>query len=532
LNNLTTKVLISLVILVSWAKAGLAGDWILHTINLLVFTFSITLIKPKYNIRFRLLSILPLIIVSTQFLLSYSNPLFKIIDESGWAKLNIDKYFSQETDIHKNILVSKVFKDIETLSDQNPELALAIFFDFKNHFFDKYPSYDGPTANLIFEFEGMIQNHPNPFIPSSVLSNKGLIFNFINTISQVLIGFILFFSINKRKHIRRILLVLSINIGILAFVGILQKLNYKPSDSHLEIFGIWNTPEPRYFFSSFTYKNHWSAFALMGFSTSIALLVDSYRRYGKSFTKKISNFLLFLSTLFIIISFPLSGSRSGTILMILSFALLSFTTLKFLGFLTYRNVFIFLVLIILGLIAVLSFISKVNSNTTDEMTNNIKIQLTELSHGKLPLRILLWNDLFEQIIHRPIYGYGFNSYKIINPIYQSPEVRNLREKGVQLARQKYTPLIGYAHNDWLERISEFGLIGLFCVTPFLYFIFIQLFKSYSLFNKLILIGLVIYLIYSFIDFPSQTPANLILFSSLVGITLKYSFLTQKRVFAK
>ena len=529
MNNLTTKVLISLVILVSWAKAGLAGVWILHTINLLVFALSITLLKSKEKIRFRLLSIFPIIILSTQFLLSYSNPLFTIIDESGWAKLNIDKYFSQETDIHKVILVSKVFKDIETLSDQKPELALAIFFDFKNHFFDKYSSYDGPTANLIFEFERMIQNHPNPFIPSSVLSNKGLLIDFINTISQVLIGFILFFNINKRKQIRSILLVLSINIGILAFVGILQKLNYTPSDSRLEIFGIWNTPEPRYFFSSFTYKNHWSAFALMGVSTSIALLVDSYRRYGKSFTKKISNFLLFIAALFIVISIPLSGSRSGTILMILSFALLSFTTLKFFGFLTSKNVILFLIVIILGNIGLFSFISKINSNTTNEMTNNFKSQFTDLTQGKPPLRMLLWNDLLAQIKKKPIYGYGFNSYKTINPLFQSPEVRKLREKGVQSARQKYTPLIGYAHNDWLERISEFGLIGLLCVTPFLYFIFIQLFKGYSLFNKLMLIGLVIYLIYSFIDFPSQTPACLILFSTLVGITLKYAFLTQKKL---
>ena len=532
MNNLTTKVLIALVILVSWAKAGLAGDWILNTINLVVFALLITLFKAKEKIQFRLLSILPILILCAQFLVSYSNPLFTVIEESGWAKLNIDKYFTQETDIEKIILVSKVFKDIEILSDKKPELAHAVFFDFKNHFFDKYPGYDGPTAILIFEYEKIIRNRPNSFVPSSVISNRGLLIDFINKISQVLIGIILFFNVNKRKYIRSILLVLSVNIGILAFVGILQKLNYTPSDSRLEILGIWNAPEPRYFFSSFTYKNHWSAFALMGLCTSIALLVDSYRRYGKSFTKKISNFLLFLSILLIVISIPLSGSRSGTMLMILSFALLSFTSFMFLGFLTSKNVFLILFVIILGNIGLFSFISKINGNTTNEMTNNIKIQFTELAQGKLPLRILLWNDLFEQIKHRPVYGYGFNSYKTINPIFQSLEVRNLREKGVQSPRQKYTPLIGYAHNDWLEKISEFGLIGLLSVFPYLYLIFIQLFKSYSLFNKLTSLGLVIYLIYSFIDFPNQTPACLILFSTLVGVTLKYAFLSQKKLSAQ
>lgn len=529
MNNLTTKVLIALVILVSWAKAGLAGDWILNTINLLVFALSLSLLKSKEKIRFRLLSVLPIIILTVQFLLSYSNPNFKVIDESGWAKLNIEKYFSEETDIEKIIIVSEVFKDMEILSKQKPELGHAIFFDFKNHFFDKYPNYDGPTARLIFEYERIIQNFPNSFIPSSVLSNNRLCIDFINKISQVLIGIILFFNIKKRKHIRNVLSVLSINIGVLAFVGILQNLNYTPSDTRLEIFGIWNTPEPRYFFSSFTYKNHWSAFALMGLCTSIALLVDSYRRYGKSFTKKFSNFLLFISILSIVISIPLSGSRSGTVLMILSFALLTFTTLKFLRILTSKNLLLFFIVTTSGTIGLISFISKINSNTTDDMINNINIQFTELSNGKLPMRILLWNDLLRQISHRPIFGFGFNSYKTINPIFQSHEVRDLRKKGTQSAHQKFTPLIGYAHNDWLERISEFGLIGILSFSPYLYIIFSQLFKSYSLFNKLSLISLVIYLTYSFIDFPSQTPACLILFSTLVGITLKYAFLTQNKL---
>jgi O-antigen ligase len=215
--------------------------------------------------------------------------------------------------------------------------------------------------------------------------------------------------------------------------------------------------------------------------------------------------------------------------MILSFALLTFTTLKFLRILTSKNLLLFFIVTTSGTIGLISFISKINSNTTDEMINNINIQFTELSNGKLPMRILLWNDLLRQISHRPIFGFGFNSYKTINPIFQSHEVRDLRKKGTQSAHQKFTPLIGYAHNDWLERISEFGLIGILCFIPYLYIIFSQLFKSYSLFNKLSLISLVIYLTYSFIDFPSQTPACLILFSTLVGITLKYAFLTQNKL---
>ncbi|MBT3668546.1 MAG: O-antigen ligase family protein [Opitutae bacterium] len=531
MNKLTTKVLIVLLVVVSWAKAGLAGNWILYTINLFILASLLFLFVSKENIRLRLLLILPIALICLLFSLSYTNPSFTVINNSGWAKLNIDKYFTHETDIEKIIMVSEIFKDIKILSKKKPELAHAIFWDFKKRFFDKYPNHKGPMAKLILEYDKIIQLKANRLIPSSALSNKGLLIEFINKISQTLIGIILFLCINNRKIIRNIFLIISINIGVLAIVGVFQKLNYAPSDEQLEIFGIWNTPEPRYFFSSFTYKNHWSAFALMGLCTSLGLLVDSYRRYGKSFTKKTSNLLLFLSVLSIVISIPLSGSRSGTILMILSFILLSFMTLSFFSIFSLKLLCIFSFSIFMGAFVLYSFVSKINEETINEMTSNFKAQYDEISNGKLPLRMLLWKDLLEQIQSRPVYGFGFNSYKTINPIYQSLEVRNMRRIGLKAAHQKYTPLVGTAHNDWLEKISEFGLVGLLIVCPYLYFIFIQFFKTNSLLSKFGLFGAIIFLIYSFGDFPSQTPACLMLFSTLVGLALKYGYVSPKKVLA-
>jgi hypothetical protein len=457
------------------------------------------------------------------------NPSFNVISSSEWSKLNADQYFTKETDIEKIILVSEVFKDIEILSTNKPDLAHAIFWDFKNTFFDKYPNYDGAMAKLILEYDRLIQTKTNKFIPSSVISNKWLFIEFINKISQCLIGIILFLCVNNRKTIRNIFLIISINVGVLATVGILQKLNYVSSEDQLEIFGIWDTPEPRYFFSSFTYKNHWSAFALMGLCTISGLLIDSYRRHGKSFTRIASNFFLFISMLSIVVSIPLSGSRSGTILMTFSFILLTFITLSFLKVLSLKVVFIFSSIIFLGVILLITFINIINKDTTHEMANNFKSQYEEISNGKLPLRFLLWKDLLEQIKKRPIYGFGFNSYKTINPIYQSVEVRDMRRIVLKAAHKKYTPLVGTAHNDWLEKISEFGLLGLVIVCPYLYFIFFQFLKSKSLLAKFGLTGCIIFLIYAFGDFPSQTPACLMLFSALVGLALKYSSLSHKKV---
>ena len=137
MNKLSTKVLIVLLIVVSWAKAGLAGNWILYTINFLILSAFLSLFGNKENIRLSFLLSLPIVLICFIFSISYVNPSFNVISSSEWSKLNADQYFTKETDIEKIILVSEVFKDIEILSTNKPDLAHAIFWDFKNTFFDK-----------------------------------------------------------------------------------------------------------------------------------------------------------------------------------------------------------------------------------------------------------------------------------------------------------------------------------------------------------------------------------------------------------
>ena len=80
------------------------------------------------------------------------------------------------------------------------------------------------------------------------------------------------YALTDLEDIRKILFAVAINGGILSFAGIIQSLIYLPSDNLKEIWGIWDTPEPRYFFASFTYKNHWSSFAILVISYVICLL--------------------------------------------------------------------------------------------------------------------------------------------------------------------------------------------------------------------------------------------------------------------
>ena len=529
MNKITLYTLTYLIVVISWAKAGLAGDWILFTIDGVVLLSLFALFSCKHSFKFCLVCFLPILLLCLQFSISYLNPTYKILDIKEWGNLNVEKSLSEETNIEKIIMVSETFRNISDLSLSESNLCHTVFFDFKNRYFDKFPQSKSPCTKLILDYENKITLTPNSYLPTLFVSSETTLFAFIHKICQLSVGVIFFILLNDRKIIRKLLLIITLNSGLLAIVGIWQKLNYIPSDNLLEILGIWDTPEPRYYFSTFTYKNHWSAFAIVIISIAIGLLVDNFRRYRLDSFRKVKSYLLFLSIIFTAISIPLSGSRSGTILLILTTFILSITIFKFFAHTTLKKWSILLFSLVLSFSLILFFTKKLHPETSIEMVTNLKTQFNQLSEGKLPLRVLLWNDLIKQISQKPFYGYGFNSYRTINPKYQSKDVRILRNIVLANAHHRYTPLIGFGHNDWLEKISEFGFLGLIISIPYLVILTFNLFKTNSLLSRVLSLGGVIFLIYSIIDFPSQTPLSLIIFSTLIGVSIKYSYLLRKKL---
>ena len=67
----------------------------------------------------------------------------------------------------------------------------------------------------------------------------------------------------------------------------------------------------------------------------------------------------------------------------------------------------------------------------------------------------------------------------------------------------------------------------FAVSPSIVKI-VQSVKSFRLFKSLLLICAVVFLAYSIVDFPSQTPVCLLIFSTVIGLAAKYSYLSQKK----
>ncbi|MFP6900829.1 MAG: hypothetical protein VCA36_07775, partial [Opitutales bacterium] len=65
-------------------------------------------------------------------------------------------------------------------------------------------------------------------------------------------GIWVFAYLRNRRAIRWLLGGLALNCVLLAVAGMAQKLSYDPTAHRPEIWGIWEAPEPRYYFASFT----------------------------------------------------------------------------------------------------------------------------------------------------------------------------------------------------------------------------------------------------------------------------------------
>ena len=65
-----------------------------------------------------------------------------------WNEMDAGKYFSEEKDLEKIAVLSNGFRNINAVREKDPQLALTLFFDLKNRFFDQFSETDSPWATF------------------------------------------------------------------------------------------------------------------------------------------------------------------------------------------------------------------------------------------------------------------------------------------------------------------------------------------------------------------------------------------------
>jgi O-antigen ligase len=253
--------------------------------------------------------------------------------------------------------------------------------------------------------------------------------------------------VTRRRLLRALLFILTVNALLLAVMGTFQKLAHAPG----LYFGLQPSPNEA-FFASFIYHNHWGAFILLSTAAALGLLFHYARRRNNHERRHSPVLFGLVATLFMAAAVPLSTSRSCSVLVLL---LLLGGLIHWLWRLRRKRqadggslaapvaVAVIVFLVGLGGIYLLARpVIEARVNKTREQIEEIRLR------GSLGAREQLYADTWHMAREKLWFGWGLGSYATVFQIYNQ-----------QVSVEGWVPLYAQAHSDWLQALAEVGLAG-------------------------------------------------------------------------
>ena len=526
-----------LVVVISWAKAGHLSPWAewLTAATVLGGLFGVLLLRKGDRLPFAF-PWQPMIPFALFVALAGASMLNPSHNPPSQIPLDLERF--EDAALRAPALVPFVgdeFRDVQRRSVVDSGQAIALFYRFRRDFQDKFDRFDSPFESFIEDYESKLKRTYTAWLPSCVTADASIWKRCYPIAILALQAIILWRFMESRRLIRKLLLMIVLNGALLAIAGTFQKLSYVPGDRVKEIWGLWDAPEPRYFFSSFTYKNHWSAFALLCLGGALSLAWREISRKGILAWREPKAGVCLVAALFIGITIPLSGSRSGTFLLIIFLILLAlvlgWSVTRYFDTLIKRCAAfggtVFACSLTLGILVWFGF--NLDRETKSEAIGNTLQQWENYQKGSPPMRYYLWKDTFKMFLDKPVFGHGLGSFRALHPLYQSAEYKKEREYGLASAHRKLKPLTEHSHNDWLQYLAEIGVVGvvLLLLVPTLG-IWQNRKSVFSTAPDWALVGCILFAFYSFVDFPTRTPACLLLLSLTLSLALKHASLEKER----
>ena len=458
---------------------------------LILLSFS-NVISRSYLIK---LSLIGLSVIGLYFV-SLSNPyldhrVYKIISSLNSERANL---LSDNT---AKSYYNKIQSEINQSFANNQDISFSMTIEI-----DRILSKTEMMASRIINY-AMYQNS-NSMVHSSMNFGNHFYQNLKLSFFTILLPFSFSLIVLKLNLIKPTFWTLTVSTGLLVIMGLYYRYKYLQGDipEGSEILGLWQAPEPRISFASFTYKNHWSAYLILVCSTCLYLFLQILKTKQFEVLRCKKSVLLFVFTIISVFSIYYSSSNSGLIfiLLFLLSTILLFSLKKVdLKFIT---PFILISIILASL-----------SLTKSAFFDRVKYFISGDS-----FRLNLWSDIIHQIQFKTFWGYGLDSYKTINGIFQSTEITNARVQNLQSAHQQYIPITIHAHSDFLQILSEIGFIGtILIIFPIIFCVVSWLLTKTNTKSKLSVIALNIIILYSITDFPFRNIAVSSMFVFLLFI---------------
>jgi O-antigen ligase len=373
------------------------------------------------------------------------------------------------------------------------------WWGFKNPSF--YPA--GPDL-----YDGIYPLQSHPLLPTTADAIRGS--KFLLLLAGILCWTLLtaHFARDSKRAARSALIVF-LGFSLLAAVGALARLS--GTDKILWIF----ESHTSYFFGTFFYKNHWAEQAVLMTALGIGLARRFWRseRHAGHFPDRTVSFS---SLVFVVaLTIPLANARGGMLALsgvIMALIIRLFRRQKLTEKKQWGPALLTLCAALIGG-GVFFVLSAPSLQKGIERTERQWLLYEQGESSKYPeLRGYLWEDALRAFADRPLAGWGIGSYAHIQLIYAGEKLRSMGD-GTS------PPLVEFTHNDYLQCLVEFGLLGSFLLVLPPLVAAIQVLRGHRLgiLGSWICIGLGAVLFTAAIDFPFGNPAITLSFCWLAGL---------------
>jgi O-antigen ligase len=321
-------------------------------------------------------------------------------------------------------------------------------------------------------------------------------------------------TVSKRHQILRLWVVL-ISVGVFeAFYGLFELYNKNPRILFYRKF--YNLDSVT---GTFVNRNHLSGYLEMIIPLAIGLFMARREFFSQSsltWRERLlrlqergsgKNIIIFFAVIVMALAIIFSKSRSGLFVLLLTFILFFGLVTIYFEIYPLRKKWIKNSLKISFLtIIVVSFYFGINATLE-------RFSLDSLLHEERPT---YWTHSLRTISDYPLMGTGLGTFGALAPI---------------LERESVPRAIVHAHNDYLEYLSELGSIGFLLLFGGIFYMVIVSFmiwrkRRHPEVKGLALggvISLICILTHSITDFNLHIPANMVLFSVVLPLTLVSAF---------
>jgi len=314
---------------------------------------------------------------------------------------------------------------------------------------------------------------------------------FYKIIGYALIFFLVINNIKSQRQLKKVILALVISAFCLSIFGMVQKATWNGK--------IYWFRELRYRgepFGPYVNRNHYAGLMEMVVPLALAALVITRSKDKKIILGFMA--LIMASTIFI------SLSRGGMLAFLGS---ILFISLAFLLSRTLKKHLSFIILLLIGIFLFILYLQLFSSVADRFLT---LIDPDKLSSQQRPL---VWRDTLRITADFPLLGTGLGTFKDIFPKYKT-----FGSQSIYL----------YTENDYLQLLSETGIIG-FLIAFWGLLAIVIAFAKFASKDKLPLFflgAIVAILIHSLCDFNLHIPANVVIFSIILGLAFRLGYIRE------